>query len=408
MLIVLGSLNEVNAACVMPNSCSDSPGCVAEIGKCGGEFYSIGRLAGGGYATTKTYPSAYDPTRCTNGVLSRLYYTPAPPNHQLKFSCCYGDAYISEVTSEGISTVPYKSVTGYENGISRMDYRYPKNDIIFCGKDAYLFGSKANPDLIWKSVQGQLGFCLIGKGDINSFKCCSGEGEWKYNGFYYKSNCGSYEANSISNTRTCTTSTSCYNTNCAPSGSCSRSLGCSDMCSNGDKFCATTSSYKLCGYYDTDPCLEWGSPVNCSNGLTCVNGNCQNAPINGQCDTTYLNCLSGDPINGQIIQGGSSWTCESINGGDNDSCIVCNECYVESGDSCIVDSCASCGTGDMICSDLGVCQEPIEVCDAPLLNIYNDEDCDGTTDYDNQDGKPADQDCMFGVKNIRITGGFAP
>ena len=32
----------------------------------------------------------------------------------------------------------------------------------------------------------------------------------------------------------------------------------------------------------------------------------------------------------------------------------------------------------------------------------------GTTDYDNQDGKPADRDCMFEVKNIRITRGFAP
>jgi hypothetical protein len=147
-------------------------------------------------------------------------------------------------------------------------------------------------------------------------------------------------------------------------------------------------------------CIQFGidSLISCS----------ELKPVQGSCGTTQGACNLGNPINENLISNGYSWTCEGINGGDNDSCMVCDECYVESEGLCIVDSCASCGTGSMVCSDLGVCQDAIEVCHAPLLNIYNDEDCDGTTDYDNQDGKPADQDCLFGISNIRITGGFAP
>jgi hypothetical protein len=48
---------------------------------------------------------------------------------------------------------------------------------------------------------------------------------------------------------------------------------CKDECTAG-RVCASTTSYKNCGNYDTDSCLEWSNIVKCSTGQTCSNGVC--------------------------------------------------------------------------------------------------------------------------------------
>lgn len=51
---------------------------------------------------------------------------------------------------------------------------------------------------------------------------------------------------------------------------------CQNECSQqGIQECVNTTQYRICGNYDSDPCLEWSSPINCSAGQTCQNGNCQ-------------------------------------------------------------------------------------------------------------------------------------
>ena len=40
------------------------------------------------------------------------------------------------------------------------------------------------------------------------------------------------------------------------------------------KIAATLDGYQICGNYDADSCLEWGTVTSCNVGQTCSNGNC--------------------------------------------------------------------------------------------------------------------------------------
>jgi hypothetical protein len=52
-------------------------------------------------------------------------------------------------------------------------------------------------------------------------------------------------------------------------------LACEDECPNtGDTQCSGTDAEQVCGESDTDPCLEWGAPVACEGGETCVGNAC--------------------------------------------------------------------------------------------------------------------------------------
>ena len=49
---------------------------------------------------------------------------------------------------------------------------------------------------------------------------------------------------------------------------------CNDECSpSGNKECSG-NSYRTCGSYDSDSCLEWSSLTACGSNETCSNGNC--------------------------------------------------------------------------------------------------------------------------------------
>ena len=54
---------------------------------------------------------------------------------------------------------------------------------------------------------------------------------------------------------------------------------CKNECStSGAKRCsliaAALDGYQICGNYDADSCLEWGTVTSCNVGQTCSNGNC--------------------------------------------------------------------------------------------------------------------------------------
>ena len=44
---------------------------------------------------------------------------------------------------------------------------------------------------------------------------------------------------------------------------------CSNDCAAGDFSCLTNISYRECGHYDNDNCLEWSSNINCEEGYIC-------------------------------------------------------------------------------------------------------------------------------------------
>ena len=98
-------------------------------------------------------------------------------------------------------------------------------------------------------------------------------------------------------------------------------ITCSDECSTGQKKCAG-NGYQVCGNYDNDSCLEWGSITNCSADTICQNGSC----VQQKCSdgTLYSQCSTNKPSyceNGNLINKCSICGCSS-----NQSC--------QSGESC--------------------------------------------------------------------------
>ena len=54
-----------------------------------------------------------------------------------------------------------------------------------------------------------------------------------------------------------------------------RASKCTNECdSTGLRECYDSSSYKACGNYDNDTCLEWGSSTSCPSGYICSGGAC--------------------------------------------------------------------------------------------------------------------------------------
>jgi len=78
---------------------------------------------------------------------------------------------------------------------------------------------------------------------------------------------------------------------------------CQDECSQtGFKKCSD-NSYQICGNYDEDNCLEWGSITNCPSNTICQNGNCiqqkcADGTLYGRCSTNKPKyCEEGNLIN---------------------------------------------------------------------------------------------------------------
>ncbi|MDD5221450.1 MAG: hypothetical protein PHV47_02515, partial [Candidatus Pacebacteria bacterium] len=116
--------------------------------------------------------------------------------------------------------------------------------------------------------------------------------------------CGNYDSDSClewGSTSTCTGSTSCGYGTCSSTqkpqwycsgGSCTYSCyndsTCQPSCTNecsyaGQTECVNSHSYRTCGNYDSDSCLEWGTTTNCPSD-TCIGTTLRQY---------YCNCGSG-------------------------------------------------------------------------------------------------------------------
>jgi hypothetical protein len=104
-------------------------------------------------------------------------------------------------------------------------------------------------------------------------------------------------------------------------------ITCNDECSTkGQKKCAG-NGYQVCGNFDDDVCLEWGSitscPVNtiCQNG-DCVQQKCSDGTLYDQCSTTKpFHCENGNLTNKCSICG-----CPLDQGCQNDGSCCKNNC----------------------------------------------------------------------------------
>ena len=69
----------------------------------------------------------------------------------------------------------------------------------------------------------------------------------------------------------------CHSGETCSDGSCG--TPCVSECTAGATRCACSDhAVQLCGDFDSDPCLDWSSPVPCGPGETCLNGTCTNCP----------------------------------------------------------------------------------------------------------------------------------
>lgn len=59
------------------------------------------------------------------------------------------------------------------------------------------------------------------------------------------------------------------------SGTCSDDIDCTNECRiEGETYSDTATSYRTCGFYDDDICLEWSTPTSCLTGEVSENGMC--------------------------------------------------------------------------------------------------------------------------------------
>ena len=68
---------------------------------------------------------------------------------------------------------------------------------------------------------------------------------------------------------TCDTGSSCASGYCV--------AGCQDECGQSGQTSCAGNAVRTCGDTDPDACLEWGTPVPCTDGKVCVTGTCQAA-----------------------------------------------------------------------------------------------------------------------------------
>lgn len=107
--------------------------------------------------------------------------------------------------------------------------------------------------------------------------------------------CGNYDADSClewGSIINCPSNTICQNGSCIQ-----RVEPCQDECAQTGIRRCSNDDYQICGNYDTDSCLEWSSVINCPQNTTCQNGICEKQVV------TYLvtRVIDGDTIE---IEGG--------------------------------------------------------------------------------------------------------
>ena len=207
---------------------------------------------------------------------------------------------------------------------------------------------------------------------------------------------------------------------CNPGTTCSGGFcatTCTDECDTvGAKKCEL-NGVEICGNYDADGCLEWGSPTPCEAGLTCSKGSCETGCADGCAVSGTKQCQGGgvaacgDYNADGCLEWGTVSPCEggqSCSGGFcTETCT--DECTVSgakkcSGDAVIAcgdhdaDDClewgapAACGSG-LVCAGghcAAQCFDECTVsgakkCDGNALVVCGDDDVDGCLEW----GAPA-------------------
>ncbi len=191
--------------------------------------------------------------------------------------------------------------------------------------------------------------------------------------------CGEWQnsCGGVMNCGTCSTGKTCSNGKCI--------ITCTDLCSSGEKGCVSSTSYKECGNYDLNSCLEWSSPKSCSSGEICSNGNCiakcTNLCNNGEkeCVGTNSYRVCGNYDSDDCLEWSGSLNCQSDQ--------ICNngECVLSCSDLCSANQKKCVGTTSyQICGnyDSDSCLEWSSTNSCPSGKTCSSGECIGSSPMD--------------------------
>ena len=216
------------------------------------------------------------------------------------------------------------------------------------GEGAGLF-DLATPEAIGEIFADDAG--AEGQSDSESVQICDScsaacpcpEGTLCLDGECCQPDCGAVECGDDGCEGSCGT---CFSVEKCVEGECV--MQCTDECDGeGEKSCQQDFT-TVCGNFDLDPCLEWGTEKPCLAGSVCEEGECICVPecAAKECGPDGCGAACGDCLPG--------WDC------DNGLCVeqCADECLLEGEKSCAGNSLISCGEFDEDdCLDWGE-QEP--------------------------------------------------
>ncbi|MBN2497499.1 MAG: hypothetical protein JXR96_23100 [Deltaproteobacteria bacterium] len=211
-------------------------------------------------------------------------------------------------------------------------------------------------------VPGCINECLPGESrclDLSSFQACA---DWNGDGCF-----------EFGPRQTCDEGTSCDE----DSGRCV--YPCRDECRLGQSYCTDESGYVECGYWDEDPCLEYGPRIACEDGEACD-------PNTGLCGQTCRDeCWPGQSVclDRTFYSECGDW--------DEDACL-------EYGPAMACDSDETCDPETGRCS--GGCEDDCWPGESLCLDEYTYIECgefdgDPCTDWSDPMLCPADSPCDF-------------
>lgn len=146
-------------------------------------------------------------------------------------------------------------------------------------------------------------------------------------------------------------------TPCGQNQTCNNGV-CIPICVNeceteGGKVC-DGNSVKECGNYDNDSCLEWSTPTACEDGKSCVNGECTSECVNECTQNGVKECVGGKSYkicgqydNDVCLEWSTVLNCEGEKVCDKGECVEkCKDECEKGKKQCVIDKIQECGNYD--------------------------------------------------------------
>ncbi len=165
-------------------------------------------------------------------------------------------------------------------------------------------------------------------------------------------------------------------------------VGCTPECTVAGATQCEGAAVKTCGNYDSDPCLEWGSPVPCDAGQTCSGGVCQ-ATCSDECSVAGATQCQGNAVQ----------TCGNY---DDDACMEWSTPVpCDAGLVCSVGQCQTVCQDE--CAAVGV-----KKCSGNAVQTCGDANGDGCLEWGSAVACAPGQTCSNGFCTVSCTDECSP